>query len=1018
MQNEDQIYERGLFFLQKNPPNFTKALSLIRKAKDLYEIKGKMREYKAALDKLNFIYSNLSERYFLKSKDHYKLGKYKEAIKDIQKAKKYYVLSNPKNVEKGIKKYQNILDNIIVDFLLIIEKQIRNEGFSENFLSEFYFILKVLCDEYFPNLISDDGKISSSFFREIGVKRKLQKAVLNTIEIIALFAKNKAKEYIKEKNITLALKMLKIAEQLYKQANFNQELMELKTLFNKIYEAHGDAEFNEAKKLVESGRLNKAREHFKKAWKFYKKIGNTKKKEISEKSYLDVSLKLGEIILNTAYKAEEFGDLQTAVQKLIEADKFFKKINHKKSIQKIKRDLKRIYKKLGDLEYKKYENLDFEEFKRTFKEFSFLELKISKDIALEIEYELHKLHILRDILFYYGKSNNVALVNRIEKKIEQHTTNIAEKFYTEARKHLKLKNYEQAYLIFKKAIFYYESIKKERKASYIRGEIEKLYKKLNLEKLKQIEEELLIPIHEQVEVEENESPTTFRQQNIVKESIIKDQYHCNKCGKWVPAYFYDSIQERCLDCRETIRCDECGKDIAANEIYMECQKCGAMFDLDCADLVFDFVQKRCSKCREEQICDVCGTKSKINQTFYTCANCGKDFCPSHFDIKNNLCFRCKNLIKCNICGKNLELNEQNLCPICGKYFCSQHFDFGRNVCFNDRKEEICANCGNIISKEQPAFKCKICGFLYCNEHFLKEYDICSNCYHEQPNIIEELSYHQDLQQVPPQLSQSNAIQQEGATSGISNNTTINISQAEKSEDIKESSSIPSMEEVTDSDQLFIKLRRIVDKYNQKHILDSEEIHFLQQHSINLPKDESSYINIGESEEYMVILNDENGIPYVILTPRNPIIEDSTYLGDLMRKLNKYLPDVKETIDGMTTIMNLLFYSVHNPNWDKIYYFLRQTLLKPGIEVLNLLRLIFISAPYLEIKDSILQSPFKYEFINENIEDILNFIKNLESEDSIELFSEKDKLDQLLRAFYRLMKGNILGAAELLSIYEI
>ncbi|MHA1898223.1 MAG: hypothetical protein ACTSU2_12590, partial [Promethearchaeota archaeon] len=215
--------------------------------------------------------------------------------------------------------------------------------------------------------------------------------------------------------------------------------------------------------------------------------------------------------------------------------------------------------------------------------------------------------------------------------------------------------------------------------------------------------------------------------DLQTESKKEELYRCKKCGKAVPALYYDAIQECCFDCRETIVCDECGNEIPPNEVFQTCVVCKKNFCLNCAELVFDFNQKRCSTHRIVQECAYCGRKSELNETFYTCPECGLDFCSDHFDLEQNLCINCRKYVQCHICGEEIKGDEIYQCMTCHEYFCSEHFDIGRNQCINCAKSEICAFCGENIPKNGIAIRCPECGFVVCKKHFSEYHNKCYKC---------------------------------------------------------------------------------------------------------------------------------------------------------------------------------------------------------------------------------------------------------------------------------------------------
>jgi hypothetical protein len=493
------------------------------------------------------------------------------------------------------------------------------------------------------------------------------------------------------------------------------------------------------------------------------------------------------------------------------------------------------------------------------------------------------------------------------------------------------------------------------------------------------------------------------------------QFRCKNCGEWVPAYFYDSIQERCIECRAKIYCDECRKEIAPNEIFQKCIDCKSVFCLECAERVYDFIQKKCMSCRVTQVCDICHNEAKPTESFSECPNCQKICCKDHFDYHQGLCTECRKDYTCSYCDRKLLPEDSFLCQVCKQTFCVEHYDIGRKTCKRDAKEEICAKCGSVLQKEDPANLCDNCGFMYCTKHYSEFHEMCVVCLPKLEcsacgkDLSKERFYKcTDCQQVfckdDFQISVGRCL--ECAEKVISPTiSTINMQTSSQN-----TVGVYELQANT--------IQPIIMKYNNGEVLEPEEIAFLMQHQINLPSDEGKYVNIGEIQNKMVLIRKEDNRPYVVLVPESPLHLDIKYYGDLFRKLISYLPEVPVTIDGLTSIVNLVFYGANNPRWALIYEMLQQTLLKIGIEVLQVLILIFRKADIDIITDVIGNSILESTFSGTSIKEAIKFIQTNDSEDEVGLFSSDERLDQLLKVFYNIHRGNVLRAAELLAIFEI
>lgn len=1065
---EDEYFERGLSFLQEDPPNLIKALSLIRKANVIYEQKERIKEFNASKEKIQFVYKNLSEKENNKTSLFLRNGRYKEAILSAVKSYNNLLSSDPKNIERNSKKIKELVEECSILLLNEVQHNLKKNGFLEEYLNEAYFTAKVIRDVFFPQLMKIDNSLPSNFISEIQEKRKLQKELINTFELIGDTSKEKAKELISKNDINSASNLLNISKEMYNKADIHEKIEEIDELYLKIYELQGDAEYSKGQQMVniDVPRLNKARDHIKRARNYYKKAKNEKKVNLAEEYYLSLSVQLGEHMLEEGKKAEDFGDLRSALEIYYKALKFFKDLNHKKYPQKIESKICDLNKQLGDIEFSAAESLNQENFQPTNENLQELkELKLPENIGFTVILKSKKLHHLRDALFYYQRAKNDNLINKVNRKIEQETEEIAEFLLNNARINFKNHNFQDALSNFKKGIFFYESIKRERKVIALKKEINRIYSKIKKGETESLEQ---VISENNNDLDETEPIESIELTKTVVENEQKDHYLCKSCGRWVKSYYYDGIQEKCINCREHFKCDECSKELEMNEPYMECQKCKGKFDLSCADRVYDFIQKKCASCREAQICDICNLKTNIGQSFSTCPKCGKDFCETHFDEQQGFCVRCRQSTKCSSCGMTLSDNEVFTCSVCNNIFCRNHFDNGRKVCINHRSGGICAKCGKSINETDPAFKCDSCGFIYCPEHYSTFNNKCYTCLGDlkckecQKPLYNEYTYRckdcndifciqhfnitenrcKNCSEIASKCKVCNSTLDEEMNrfkcqccgyyfcknhyNHISRKcqncmdiiTAIGEIPASPECSTKPNVVPTSTQNSEESNTLYTTLKNIVDKYNNREVLEPEEINFLLRYSVNLSRDETKYINVGKSIDHMIILQDVNRKPFVALVPDIPIEQNCKYYGDLFQKLNKYLPDATDTLGGMTSIMNLIFYASNNPKWVWVRDFLKDTTLKYSIESLHLLMLIVKKASSSMIIETMKNTLFLKYVSGYDLQEIINFIKNNETEEDVGIFSEDDDIDHLLRVFFALNVGDILRASELLAIFNI
>lgn len=1127
MLDEDKDFERGMALLNENPPKLKEALSIFKNVKAIYEQKGRIKEQNSVNDKISYIYRLLSMKEYDVANVKLRNTKYKDAIIHAIQSQKYLFLSDSKNPEKISRKLKSLIENSIIELLYDVENRTRKNGYTDDILNEIKFLEKTIIDIFYPKLKikkigMDNELIPENIVAKIGNMKKIQQYLINAYEMLANQAVSKSQELIETGNIEDALKLIDLANKLYNDVNSKEKAKELINTYVKIYEAQGDVKFLRGKQLAEDGRLDKAREYMKQAKFLYKKAENDKKEKMSKKNYLEISTKLGEQIIKMGDEAAGLYHLKEAIGYYEKSYDFFSKLKHPKFPQVCEKKIKELYNILGEKELKDAESITPDSVLQSNLEKKILQLeekyKTIMDFSIDTELLLRKLALYHDALFNFRKANNSSMEHKTDKIIHEYSEKIGDLLSDLAKKQIKNNLLEQAYLNLNKSEEYYNSIGKNRKVNSIRGQMEKLYKKIDLNKLNKLKEKKIeIANLEQLNSQNqfdtfllstdqleytnqfDNSESISTENSILSNNEKKENlYRCKVCGEWVRAQYYDSFQEKCVKHRTRIFCDECGNEILANVIYQSCVSCGSKFCENCWDRVYDFVQKKCSSCRVIQNCALCGRESQLNQVFDKCPLCGQDFCEEHWDSNQNLCINCRKNITCKTCGKEISGEKIFTCTTCMETFCENHFDKNRKQCLNDRREELCAKCGSSIKSDEPAFKCPQCGFMYCRDHFSVFHNKCHKClpgpnlvcYECNKSLYDENFYrcidcnnyfcsvhyniseqrcdsclelasickicHKHLDSDSERFKCTNCNQYFCAKDYNSEKSlctnclssvltpTVQIYPSfenqilEEEKDVSEqetpefSVSIHPVENTTldientqetkpDPKVLHLEantLKKLADKYNNGSNLNVDEINFLLNHSINLPKDENKYLHLGDIGDIMVVLKDSEGISYVGIVSDYPIIEHCRYYGDLIKKLTQYFPEVRETIDGKSCIINLLFYSANIPHWNKIYELLRQTLLKGGIETINVLRHIFKKSPVKIISDAILKSPFESLFTGINLNESIKFIQTEEPENEVGIFSENDRLDRILRAFYNLHRGDVIRAAEMLSIFEI
>ena len=407
MSSAKEYYERGLFFLEKDPPNLIKALSLIRKAKDLFQQKGDVQEFNAAVDKIRFIYTLLSENHYEIARDALKKLQYKESIAKSVKAYHHMVAAEPKRLDKASKKIKSLLRDAIIDFLSDIENRVSKDGFSEEYLSELFFVERQIMDVYYPEISDSTSGIPNNLIAKIGDSRKIQRALVNTHELLAHAARDKSVALINAGNIKNGHEMLNKSRDLYKRADFKVEIEDLVPIYQRVYESRGDAQFKKGEQVAGEGRLDKARNHIKRARYYYKKADNDKKVEMSEKKYLDISMNMGNLIAEKAKSAEHYGDLEEALRLYDEAHQFFTKINHRKSMKKLGKKLNDLYSELGEKRYSTAETLTEDSVKgKGFISPETSQLNLPSGLATNADIIFLKLQHYHDALFSLQKADN------------------------------------------------------------------------------------------------------------------------------------------------------------------------------------------------------------------------------------------------------------------------------------------------------------------------------------------------------------------------------------------------------------------------------------------------------------------------------------------------------------------------------------------------------------------------------------------------------------------------------------
>ncbi|MHA1110812.1 MAG: hypothetical protein ACTSRE_06890 [Promethearchaeota archaeon] len=1006
-------YQRGLSFLAEKPPNLIKALSLIRKAKLLFDQNGNDRESEAAQDKIFYVYMSIVEKEYNQAKNLLTIASYEKSLAKAIDSYSHLEKSHPKYTQKTSRKIQNLIEQIGIELLYDVERNQNKTSLSES-LSKLHYVERIMLDVFYPQLkpFGDSAELPENFIQEIQDRRKIQRAFINLYESLGNLAKKQGKEYIQAGNITQGASSIDLAKKLYHAANFSQRIKDLKPTYQKIYESQGDLAYTYAETLVEDNRLEKARHQLKKARKLYSLSTNSKKQKAAEEQYLDISVKLGNQYLEDAEKALQLNDLKSTVDYLKLANDFFKKINHKKLTQKTEQKLHSVYTLLGDQELSLADAINSTTLLMEHMEkFNSEEYSFQSQFFITSEIISLRLQRLHGASYYYQKAHNEIQSKKTERKIQTETEKIAILYLNQGKKDIKYRHYEKAHIHLKKSIFYFQ--KDNRRITAIKSMIQKIKPKINLQKLERIKNSLIQYNEIVSEKIAGAKPATYGK---MPGEMQDQQFRCKNCGDWVPAYFYDSIQERCIDCRSKIQCDECRKLIGPNQIYQKCIECNSIFCLECSERVFDFIQKKCLSCRIIQECDICQREAKPTESFSECSNCHKVCCDSHYDHKQGLCTECRKVYTCSNCSSELDQEDAFFCDVCNQIFCAEHFDIGRNTCLEHRKEEICAKCGTIMQKEEIANKCKNCGFMYCTNHFSEFHEMCLICL---PKL--------ECSVCSTDLSKEKFFQCMDCSKVLckSHFNTATARCVECAEKLSSSQSVGiltgqnSTQNTSDVYTLQANtIQPIITKYNNGEVLESEEISFLMQHQINLPSNEEKYVNIGNIENKMVLIREKDNKPYVVIIPEAPIHLDTKYYGDLFRKLIDFLPEVPVTIDGMTSIVNLLFYGANNPRWVLIYETLRQTLLKIGIEVLQVLVLVFRRSNIEGIHQTISGSVLEDIFTGTNIKDALKFIQTNDSEDEVGLFSSNERLDQFLKVLHNLHKGKVLRAAEILALFEI
>lgn len=461
-------------------------------------------------------------------------------------------------------------------------------------------------------------------------------------------------------------------------------------------------------------------------------------------------------------------------------------------------------------------------------------------------------------------------------------------------------------------------------------------------------------------------------------------------------------------------CTICGKDLVEEESFT-CSVCNLLF---CSEH-FDHGRGACNNHRKDEICAKCARTLKVEDAAYRCPECGFMYCIEHFSVFHNKCHPCLTVhgeLVCAECGKQLYNESFFACQDCKNIFCSQHFKILNKRC--DACSQIastCHICNNLIQGSSQFLKCLNCENYFCKNHFDEPKGLCVSC----SELITDQKTGMGAVNLPQGSAQSGT---QTTNVGSVGNSNIQVGSHHAQQSTGASGGTGTIQAKIDGNKSELErntLKPIVDKYNARQILEPEEIDYLLKHGLNLPKDEQKYINIGFTGEIMTIIDSTDKHPFATIVPEIPITENINYYGDLIKRLVHYIPDVRETIDGMSCIMNMVFFAVNNPKWELLSQLLRQTLLKPAIDVVNILALIYKKESVLVIARAILGSPLEAAFAGLEIKDAVKFIKlDAIDEEEIGVFSDKDYLNRLLTAFYQLHVGNILKSSEIFAILEL
>ncbi|MCP4760726.1 MAG: hypothetical protein GY870_03020, partial [archaeon] len=336
MVTEEEYFERGLKNLSENPPNLIKALSLLRKAKDIFEEKGMVKKINSCKDKIEYIYKTLARNEYEKANMFLKKSEYKNSIMKSLESYKFILKSEPNDIDKALKKVKSLIEEAIIQLLYDIERRSMKKGYSEDAINELSFAEKTILSVFFPNLKenTENGVIPEKFINKIGERKKLQRSLINSYEMLGNKARSKGAKLLNDGNINKGHEMINIARELYEKSDFFEKIKSLLPLYYQVYEALGDAEYTLGQKMTEKGRLERGRRHIKKARDYFKEARCNKKIDLAKKTYLKISLTIGENILNDANNALKIGDLTSAVSFFDTAFNFFKGLNHKKNMSK------------------------------------------------------------------------------------------------------------------------------------------------------------------------------------------------------------------------------------------------------------------------------------------------------------------------------------------------------------------------------------------------------------------------------------------------------------------------------------------------------------------------------------------------------------------------------------------------------------------------------------------------------------------------------------------------------------